>query len=389
MEDGEDFFKINDYNFQHRLGFVGKNPRWAIALKFSAEKTTTRIINIDFQVGRTGAITPVARLEEVNIGGVIVSNASLHNFDEIKKKDIRINDLVEIQRAGDVIPQVIKVIEKSPIRKKSIVPPNYCPVCNKKTIKEKDEAVLRCINLYKCNAQIIGQLIHFVSKKSLNIDGFGEKQIQQFYKLNFIKNMENIFKKYLYKNKIINLEGWGKQSFSNLIKSINVSKNVSLEKFIFSLGIRFIGETISKILAKEFININNLIQNSEDYARLENIDGLGPKAINSYINYFSNKSNYKNIINLKNILNISDFKKPTLKNFFSNKNIVFTGSLKELSREEAKHLSTQIGAKISNNVSARTDFVIIGDKPGSKARKANELGVTILTEKKWLEKINS
>lgn len=380
-------FKINDYNLQNRMGFVGKNPRWAIALKFSAEKTTTRILEINFQVGRTGAITPVAKLEEVNIGGVIISNATLHNFDEIFKKDIRVGDIVQVQRAGDVIPQVVKVIEKAKKRSELLSPLKKCPSCKSQTFKEKDNAVLRCININKCEAQKIGSLVHFVSKKNMNIDGFGEKQIKQLYKLNIIREFDDIFFLNKKNNTIINLDGWGKKSYNNLIKSINKSKNITLDKFIFSLGIRYVGETVSKILSKEFLNITNFLKFSKDSERLESIDGIGPKAINSLIEYFIQQENNGAIYRLVKILTIENYKKPISNNFFSNKNLIFTGSLKLLSREEAKHLSQQKGAKILSTISKRADFLIIGDKPGSKLKKAKELNIKILTEKEWLDKI--
>lgn len=379
-------YKINDYNLQKRLGYVGKNPRWAIALKFSAEKTTTKIIDIDFQVGRTGAITPVARLEAVNIGGVIISNATLHNFDEIEKKDIRIGDIVEIQRAGDVIPQVIKVIKKPVIRNHPIVSPKFCPSCNTNTVKEKDEAILRCNNSHKCDAQKIGQIVHFVSKQSMNIDGFGDKQVKQFFDLKIIKKIDDIFQLHKSKKIIINLEGWGGKSFNNLIKSIDKAKTIKLDKFIFSLGIRYIGETTSKLLAKEFINIKNFIKNSDNSETLLSIDGLGPKAIKSLLNFFLIKENLSTIVNLTNMLKINSFKQPESNSFFSDKNLVFTGSLNKLSREEAKHLAQQMGAKISNTVSKRTDFLIIGEKPGSKEKQAKELKIPILTEEEWIKK---
>ena len=238
--------KIDNIDLQTRLGYVGKNPRWAIALKFSAEKAYTTIEEIDFQVGRTGAITPVARLKPVNIGGVVVSNVSLHNFDEINKKNINVLDIIEIERAGDVIPYVTKLIKKNNTSNKKILPPKNCPVCKTKTIKEEDGTVLRCSNKFNCHSQKIGQIIHFISKKSLNIDGFGEKQVKQLFELNFITKFEDIFKLEKFKNDIINLDGWGKLSFSNLINSIENSKNISFEKFIYSLGIRYIGEINSE-----------------------------------------------------------------------------------------------------------------------------------------------
>ena len=380
--------KINDNAIQKRLGYVGKNPRWAIALKFSAEKANTSIQAIDFQVGRTGAITPVARLKPINIGGVIVSNASLHNFDEINKKNINVTDIVEIERAGDVIPYVTKLIKKINISNKKVIAPSRCPICNSKTVREIDEAVIRCSNKYGCYSQKIGQLIHFISKKSLNIDGFGEKQIKQFFDLKLIKRYEDIFKLQDYKEKIIDLDGWGKQSFNNLINSIENSKKITLDKFIYSLGIRYIGEINSEILADDFGDIKELIKSINDIERLNNIDGLGPKAISSVIEYFSNNDNLSSLNNLQKILQISKKDKILKNNYFSNKNLVFTGSLNTLSRDEAKYMAKKNGAKILSTVSKNTDFIILGDKAGSKAQKAKALGIKVMTEKEFISKVN-
>ncbi len=380
--------KIDDMYLQNRLGYVGKNPRWAIALKFSAEKAITVVEEIDYQVGRTGAITPVARLKPVNIGGVVVSNVSLHNFDEINKKNINILDSVEIERAGDVIPYVTKLIKKNNNSKKNILPPKYCPTCNSKTIKEKDEAVLRCSNKYGCKSQIIGQIIHFISKKSLNIDGFGEKQVKQFFDYKFINKREDIFNLEKYKKDIINIDGWGELSYSNLIDSINNSKNISLEKFIYSLGIRYIGEINSEILARDFKDLDSLILSIKNKDSLINIDGLGPKAISSLIEYFSNDNNIISIKKIQKILNISNKNIILKNNFFSNKNLVFTGTLSSLSRDEAKYMAKSNGAKILSSVTKNTDFLIIGEKPGSKVKKAKSLAVKIINEEDFISKIN-
>ena len=382
-------FKVNKFSYQKRLGFVGKNPRWAIALKFLAEKTTTIIKKIDLQVGRTGAITPVARLSEISIGGVKVTNATLHNFDELMSKDIREGDEVLIQRAGDVIPQVLRVIKKGKKRKDLILPPKFCPICNQPSLKAKGEAVLRCTNIVGCEAQILGNLIHFSSKKSLNIDGLGSKQINQLYKKKFIKNFEDIYKINNFKEDIINLDGWGKLSYANLEKSINQSKVVNLNNFIYSLGIRYAGEIISNILAKEFLNIKKFLKATNDKELLSNIDGMGPKVINSIYDYFQNKENTKIVNNLISLLKINNYEKKISNSVFSYKNIVFTGTLIKSSREEAKQLALQLGAKISSSVSKRTDFVILGENPGGKAKKAKELGIKILSEEQWLEKTSS
>ncbi len=380
--------KINSFKLQKRLGYVGKNPRWAIAVKFSAEKANTKIKSIDFQVGRTGAITPVARLEPINIGGVIISNASLHNFDEIIKKNINVSDIVEIERAGDVIPYVTRLIKKNYKLNVKFKPPIYCPICKSDLFKEQNEAILRCSNTYGCSSQKIGRLIHFVGKKSLNIDGFGEKQIKQLYNLKYINKVEDIFNLNKFRSEIIKLDGWGELSFSNLIDSINNSKKISFDKFIFSLGIRFIGEVNAEILANEFKTLDVFISSSNKVNVLENIDGLGPKAISSIIDYFSNDINIDTIKNLKKHLSIVYAKNTTSDNFFSNKHLVFTGTLTELSREEAKYLAKSKGAKILSAISKKTDFLIAGEKAGSKIDKASKLGIKILDEKEFLKKIN-
>ncbi len=380
--------KLNNMLSQKRLGIVGKNPRWSIALKFSAEKATTKIKNIDFQVGRTGSITPVARLESINLGGVMISNATLHNFHEIKKKDIQIGDIVEIQRAGDVIPQVLRVIKKNNNNNLIIKPPKKCPVCGSATFKEKDEAVLRCINTYGCYAQKISQIIHFIGKKALNIDGFGEKQVKQFFNLKLINNIYDIFFLKQHKNQIQNLEGWGKLSLENLLDSIEKSKNINLDKFIYSLGIRFIGEINAEILANEFKTIDNFLSLSKNTEVLSNIDGLGPKAVSSIKNYYSYDSNLTLTKKLSKILNIKEKKIQNNESFFNGKNIVFTGTLNSISRDEAKYKAKEVGAKILSTVSKNTDYVIIGEKAGSKAKKAKELNLNILSEEEFLKKIN-
>ncbi len=380
--------KINSFKLQERLGYVGKNPRWAVAIKFSAEKANTIIQSVDFQIGRTGAITPVARLQPVNLGGVIISNASLHNFDEINKKKINVLDIVEIERAGDVIPYVTRLVKKNSKFNTKIKPPKNCPICKSNVLKEKDEAILRCTNTYGCSAQKIGRIIHFVSKKSLNIDGFGEKQVKQLFNLKYINKVEDIFNLEKFKSEIIELDGWGELSFTNLIKSINISKKISLDKFIYSLGIRFIGEVNAEILANEFKELDVFVSSSNNISLLENIDGLGPKAISSIIDFFSKDMNKETIKILKNHLSITFIKNEALDNFFSNKHLVFTGTLSELSRDEAKYLAKTKGAKILSSISKKTDFLITGEKAGSKIDKARELGIKILNEKEFLQKIN-
>ena len=296
---------------------------------------------------------------------------------------------MEIQRAGDVIPQILRVSKKAKIRNSIISQPKRCPSCSETTFKDEGESVLRCTNVDFCKSQIIARLVHFVSKKSMNIDGFGEKQVKQFYDLKIVNNITDIFHLHKQKKYISELEGWGELSFNNLIKAIEKSKKINLEKLIFSLGIRFVGEIISRLLAKEFISIDNLIKNSQNKEMLLPIDGLGPKAIESFLKYFSKKENYLNFKNLINVLDVKNFVRPISNNFFSNKSLVFTGTLKKLSREEAKHLAQEIGAKISSSISKTTDYLIVGEKPGSKERKAKELNIKIINESEWINKIKA
>ena len=387
-------YKLNDLDLQKRLGFTSNAPRWAIAHKFSANNAYSEILNIDIQVGRTGALTPVAKIKPVNIGGVIVSNATLHNEDEITRKDIRLGDTVKIERAGDVIPHVVSVDFNK--RKKKLIKfvfPKKCPSCGSRTEKEfnkitkKFDAVRRCTNEgYQCEKIAIEKIKHFISKEALNIDGLGKKVVEKFWDLNMIRLPNDIFN--LDYNKISNLDGWGHLSVSNLKFSIEQSKHVSLDRFIYSIGIRHIGENTSQILAKEFYDLNNFISSANDNERLLNIDGLGPKAINSIYQYFSNAKNKNIILKLLKLLEIKNYNKPQTGNIFSDKNIVFTGTLSKLSREEAKHLAIKLGGKISSTVTSKTDFVVVGNKPGSKAKKAKELKIPILSEEEWINKTN-
>ena len=317
-----------------------------------------------------------------------MSNVSLHNFDEINKKNINILDDIEIERAGDVIPYVTRLIKKNSDLNSKVLPPKLCPICKSKTIKENDEAVLRCTNKSGCASQIIGQIIHFIGKKSLNIDGFGEKQVKQFFKINILNQREDIFSLQNKKREILNLEGWGNLSFSNLINSIEKSKNITFDRFIYSLGIRYIGEINSEILANEFSNINKLILATKNTEKLKNIDGLGPKAVTSLIEFFSDKNNLISISKLINFLTIANMKEKIKNNYFSKKNLVFTGSLKSLSRDEAKYLAKSKGAKILSSISKNADYLIFGENAGSKMEKAKNIGIKILNEKEFLDKIN-
>ena len=389
-------YKVNDFSLQKRLGFMATAPRWAIAHKFSANFSVTKIIDIDIQVGRTGALTPVAKVKPVNIGGVMVSNATLHNEDEIKRKDIRIGDTVKIERAGDVIPHVISVDKKlRTFNSKKYIFPNKCPSCGSKTIKEyntitkKIDAVRRCSNEgFGCEKISIEKLKHFVSKDALNIEGLGKKVVQKFWDLKFIKFPDDIF--YLNFKKISELDGWGSQSAENLKNSINKSKKLKLDKFIYSLGIRHIGQENAKLISEFLKDYSNFIKlkNEQKIDELSNIDGIGETQINSLKIFFKNKINLKVVNSLSKIL---IFEKNIIKKdkgVFSNKILMFTGKLSNISRAEAKSIVENNGGKIVSNVSKKLDFLIVGEKPTSrKIKLASELKIKILNQSDF-EKIS-
>jgi len=394
-------YKINDLKLQNRLGFVSNSPRWAIAHKFSAEKGFSIIKNIEIQVGRTGALTPVAKIEPVNIGGVVVSNATLHNEDEINRKDIRIGDTACIQRAGDVIPQILYVDkEKRNKNVKKFNFPNKCPSCGSKTIKEfnystkKKDAVTRCPDSkFNCKEILKEKLKHFVSKDGLNIDGFGKKIIQIFWDLNFIKYPSDIFD--LDFKVISRLDGWGNLSASNLEKAIKKSQKVTLDKLIFAMGIRHIGQENAKTLAKYFINIKKFeeIFYKEKRKKILNslleLDGIGETQIKSLEIFFSNSVNTNTVSNLIKKLNITDFK--IIKSgIFSGKTIMFTGGLSKMSRTEAKTLVEKEGGKILGTTSKKLDFLVVGDsKPTTKkVEKAKQLNIKIIDENSWYNLLN-
>ena len=382
-------YKVNDFSLQKRLGFMSTAPRWAIAHKFSANYSITKIIDIDIQVGRTGALTPVAKVKPVNIGGVMVSNATLHNEDEIIRKDIRIGDTVKIERAGDVIPHVIAVDKKlrSSGSKKYIFP-NKCPSCGSKTIKDynlltkKIDAVRRCSNEgFGCEKISIEKLKHFVSKDALNIEGLGKKVIEKFWDLKFIKFPDDIFN--LDFQTISKLEGWGSQSAENLKNSITKSKKLKLDRFIYSLGIRHIGQENAKLISEFLGDYSNFIKlkdpkNIED---LSNIDGIGDTQISSLKNFFKNKLNLRVVSSLIKILIFEKNVVKKTEGVFSNKILMFTGKLNNISRAEAKSIVENNGGKIVSNVSKKLDYLVAGEKPTSrKVQMANDLKVKILNQ---------
>ncbi|MBC8304412.1 MAG: NAD-dependent DNA ligase LigA [Pelagibacterales bacterium] len=390
-------YKVNNFNLQKRLGFAANSPRWAIAHKFSANSSISEIINIEIQVGRTGALTPVAKIKPVNIGGVMVSNATLHNEDEINRKDIRIGDTVTVERAGDVIPHVISVdLQKRKKNSTKFDFPKECPSCGSKTIKDfnevtkKQDAVRRCISEgYECEKIAIEKIKHFVSKEAFNIDGFGKKIVENFWQLNLLRLPQDIFK--LNYNKITKLEGWGNLSVSNLKYSIESKKIISLERFIYALGIRHIGQENAKLLARHLRSADNFFKLSinNDMNDLVNIDGIGETQIKSIKNFFLNKTNLKVLLELKKILKIVSLAQINKNGLLKNKTFMLTGKLNGISRAEAKSLIEQNSGKIISNVNKKLDYLIVGEKPTTKkVNNAKQLNINIISQKEWMKMLN-
>ena len=391
-------YKINDFEIQKRLGNVSNAPRWAIAHKFSANSGISKIIDIEIQVGRTGALTPVAKIKPVNIGGVVVSNATLHNEDEILRKDIRIGDEVVVERAGDVIPHIISVnLKKRGKNFKKFIFPKNCPSCGSKTIKEfnlitkKEDAVRRCSSDgFECEKVAIEKIKHFVSKEAFNIDGFGKKIVENFWKIKLIRLPQDIFN--LDFKKIESLDGWGAQSANNLKYSINEKKNISLERYIYSLGIRHIGLENAKLISKYVKSSTNFlkISKNKDFKELLNIDGIGETQINSIKNFFSNNTNIKVINELQKNLNIKNAVEVKKDGILANKTFMITGKLKDISRAEMKFLIEQNSGSIVSSVSKKLNFLIIGEKPTKrKIDAAKELKVKILNQSELSKMLNN
>ena len=387
-------YKINSFDLQKRLGNVANSPRWAIAHKFSANKGISKILNIEIQVGRTGALTPVAKIKPINIGGVVVSNATLHNEDEIIRKDIRIGDIVVVERAGDVIPHIIEVdLKKRKKNLKKYIFPTKCPSCGAKTIKEynsitkKNDAVRRCSSEgYECDKMTIEKIKHFVSKEALNIEGLGKKIVETFWELKLIRYPQDIFN--LDYNKISKLEGWGKTSVANLKYSIEEKKNISFSKFIYSIGIRHIGQENAKLISKTLKKPNNFFNlgKENNFNELLNIDGIGETQIKSLQDFFSNKKNLKVLAKLNENLSIKEEKEILKNGALREKTFMFTGKLLGISRAEAKSLVEKNSGKIISNVSKKLDFLVIGEKPtNKKVNDAKNLNVKVISQSDFLK----
>jgi len=379
-------FKVNNYNKREDLGTRSRSPRWAIAGKFKAQQATTVIHDIDIQVGRTGALTPVAKLEPVYIAGVTVTNATLHNQDEIVRKDIRIGDTVLIERAGDVIPKVMKVIkEKRPNRTKPFQIPSACPVCQHETHRSEGEVILRCGNI-SCPRQIKGRIQHFASKLALDIDGLGEKIVDQLVNEDLIQSIDDLF--VLKQDTLEKLDRLGEKSAENLVEAISNSKDTTFARFIYALGIRNVGEHIAKVLEKQYSGNLTEFQNTtvED---LEAIDEIGPIVAETVIQFWSDDSNKKMVQNCLDYgVRFADVE-VNLHQPFAGQTFVFTGSLQQLTRKEAKDILENLGGKASGSVSEKTDFVIAGSGAGSKLKKAGDFGISILTEEEFFDKVKN
>ncbi|WP_395477112.1 NAD-dependent DNA ligase LigA [Rickettsia endosymbiont of Pantilius tunicatus] len=390
-------YKLNDFALQDRMGFIARSPRFATAHKFPAIIGQTKLLSITVQVGRTGTLTPVAELEPIEIGGVIVSRATLHNYQEIARKDVRVSDYVFLQRAGDVIPQITGVdLAKRSADATTFDPPLFCPSCNSKLHYVPEDIIIRCDNGLNCPAQNYERIRHFVSKNAMDIEGLGRKQVEFLIDKGLISNPYDIFflkeKNEANLTKLENMDGWGKKSVENLFNNIEKSKNVSLPRFIYALGIRHIGEQNAKLLAREFSSYDNFItqmellkeNDSEIYQKLNNLDGIGDKMLVDIIDFFDVKENIELIKNLSEVLNIEDYKETREQSSLTGKIVVFTGSLPTLSRAEAKATAEKLGAKVAASVSSNTDLVIAGEDAGSKLKKAKELGIKIIDEAEWL-----
>jgi len=380
--------KVDSLDLQNSLGFTAKSPRWAIAYKFPAEEVITVIEEVEFNVGRTGVVTPTAILKPVSLAGTIVKRATLHNEDLIKEKDIRLGDHVLVKKAGEIIPEVVGVVrERRTGTEKVIKMPTTCPACQHNLVRLKGEVALRCINP-ACPAQILEGIIHFVSRDAMNIEGLGEKVIEQLYANHLIENSADLYT--LTKEQLLPLERMGEKSVDNLLKAIEQSKENSLEKLIFALGIKLVGEKAAKVLAAHFQTLENLEKASN--FDLEEIAEIGPKMAESIVTFFNDPKTQELLMRLKSYgvnteykgaKNISEKNNP-----FYNKVVVLTGTLSSMGRNEATKILEELGAKVTNSISKTTDYLIVGEKAGSKFEKAEKLNISILNEEKWLKMIN-
>jgi DNA ligase (NAD+) len=386
-------YKVNDLGLQRRLGFAGRAPRWAIAWKFPAEQAVTVLQGIRIQVGRTGALTPVADLLPVNVGGVLVEHATLHNEDEIKRRDVRIGDTVSLQRAGDVIPQVLGVLlDRRPEGTEAYVFPDHCPVCGSLAVRADGEVVRRCTGGLICAAQRVERLIHFVSRAAFDIDGLGEKTIREFYEEGWLHSPADLFRLPAREAEIAQREGWGAVSAQNLVRAIRARQTIPLGRFIYALGIRRIGERNAQLLARHYAGFAEFRRQmleattvgSEARLALGSILGIGPSIAEELADFFAEQHNLDTLDELAGLLTIEDAAPAAgADGELAGKTVVFTGTLERMTRPEAKARAEALGAKVTDSVSKKTDFVVLGTDAGSKAKRAAELGVRTLSEAEW------
>lgn len=388
-------YKVNRIDWQERLGFVSRSPRWAIAHKFPAQQAVTILNDITIQVGRTGTLTPVAELEPITVGGVVVSRATLHNEDEIERKDVRVGDHVIVQRAGDVIPQIVGVVmDKRKGHPRKFHMPDHCPVCGSLAVREEGEVARRCTGGLICGAQAVERLKHFVSRDAFDIEGLGDKIIREFWEDELIKTPGDIFRLEEKDKKSLTplraREGWGEKSARKLFDAIEARRTISLARFVYALGIRQVGQATAKRLAAAYGSFENLRTsvNQAGYEDLLNIEDIGPSVAEDLIAFFAEANNRKVLDDLENLLTIEDFIAPkTSGSPVAGKTVVFTGTLTTMTRPEAKAKAESLGAKVAGSVSAKTDYVVAGEDAGSKLKKATELGVKVLSEQDWVKLI--
>ena len=392
-------YKLDRIDWQRRLGFVGRAPRWAVAWKFPAEQAVTKLLDIEIQVGRTGALTPRAVMEPVNVGGVVVRHATLHNEDEIARKDVRIGDTVMLQRAGDVIPQILGVVlEKRLANAQPYAFPLNCPVCGSHAIRDGEDVVRRCTGGLTCPAQTTERLRHFVSRRAMDIEGLGEENIQFLFDAGLIKSPADIFRLHQKRETLTGFEGWGERKISKLLEAIEARRSVALERFVFALGIRRIGEQNAKLLARHYHSLEAWraamiaahIIGSEAREELGSIQGIGPAIAEELVEFFAEPRNLAALDDLASEVSPLPVEEASAADSaFAGKTMVFTGTLEKMTRDEAEALAERLGAKVTKSVSKKTDFVVVGTDAGSKATKAAELGVKTLTEAEWLEMAGS
>jgi DNA ligase (NAD+) len=404
-------YKVDRLDWQARLGQVARSPRWALAHKFPAERATTTLLAIDIQVGRTGQLTPVARLEPVGVGGVIVTNATLHNEDEIARKDVRVGDIVELQRAGDVIPQILGPVASDAPRGEVFVFPTVCPACGSLAVREAGEVARRCTGGLICPAQRIERLRHFVSRRALDIEGLGAERIELFVAEGLIATPADIFRLRNHREALVARKGFEVKSVDNLLASIEVRRTVALDRFVFGLGIRHVGEVVARDIARAFVTYSGLIERIEaavaywrnavavlgesddkfsrrragEVAGLVAVGGVGPEIAEAIVDFFAETHNRDLVDDLLSEISVADVVVTTKASSVSGKTVVFTGTLETMSRDEARAQAERLGARVAASVSTKTDLVIAGPGAGSKAAKAAALGIAVIDEAAWQE----